>query len=176
VSVAANGCENGQSKAIIIVFDDAHKHLRRSPGSIYANTDNPNELVSPVDFTLTIKFNTGVKPSELGKAPYNCFIVVDGNRGREVHMIDYEGTDKADQNLFGTGADRSLPEIGRYYQNKDNMPWVLHTPETLVYPLEKENIMDCYTNFSKWARSEGREYADWYSNKSGYRNNNKLFR
>ncbi len=176
VSVASNGCENGQSQATIVVFDDAHKQLPRTSGSIYANTDNPNELADPVTFTVTIKLNAGVNPSSLGKAPYNCFIIVNGNRGREVHMVDYPGTDKVDLNYYGTAADRSNPDIGRYYQNQDNMPWVLHTPVTMVYPLEKENIYDCYPYFKDWARSEGRTYTDWYQDKPGYRVNSRLFK
>ncbi|MGB0432128.1 MAG: LruC domain-containing protein, partial [Bacteroidia bacterium] len=176
VSVAANGCEKNQSKATIIVFDDAHRHLRRTSGSIYANTDNPNELAQYVTFTLTIKMNSGVNPKSLGKAPYNCFLVVNGNRGREVHMVGYEGTDKVDLNYYGTAADRSNPDINRYYQNKDNMPWVLHTPVPMVYPLEKENIYDCYPYFKEWAKSEGRSYTDWYKDNPGYRNKSKLFR
>ena len=176
VSLAANGTEQNTSKASIIVFDDAHKQLRKGPNSIYANTDNPNALVNPEEFTVTIKFNSGVNPADLGKAPYNCFVVVNGNRGREVHMVDNTPTDLADEGLFGTGADASEPAVRRYYQNKDNMPWVLHTPISLVYPKEKQNIIEGYPYFKEWAKSEGRTYGDWYSDKVGYRNNSKLFK
>jgi len=116
-----------------------------------------------------------VLPASLGKAPYNCFVIVNGNRGREVHMVDYAPTDLVDLKLFGSGADKSNPDIKRYYQNKDNMPWVLHTPEPLVYPIEKENIIDCYPYFTEWAKSEGRSYIDWYKDMPGYRVKSKLF-
>lgn len=172
---SSNGTESGQSKATIIVFDDAHKHMRRSAGSKYVNTDNPNDIVDPVLFTIVVKFGSGVKPQDLGKAPYNVFAIANGNRGREIHMVGHEGTDKADESLYGTAADGSEPSVGRYYQNKDNMPWVLCTPTTLVYPIEKENISNGYVRFQDWATSEGRSYGDWYQNKTGYRRAQKLF-
>lgn len=172
----SNGTEANQSKATIIVFDDAHKHMRRAAGAMYVNTDNPNEIVDAALFTIIIKFANGVKPEELGKAPYNVFAISNGTRGREVHMVGYPGTDKADESMYGTAADGSNPDIKRYYQNKDNMPWALHTPSTLVYPLEKENIMDCYIWFEEWAKNEGRTYGDWYEDKTGYTRTQKLFK
>jgi len=175
VKVNGNGTEQGQSKATIIVFDDAHKQMQRDGAAMYVNTDNPNTLVEPVVFSLVIKFNAGVLPASLGKAPYNCFVIVNGNRGREVHMVDYAPTDLVDLKLFGSGADKSNPDIKRYYQNKDNMPWVLHTPEPLVYPIEKENIIECYPYFTEWAKSEGRSNIDWYKDMPGYRVKSKLF-
>ena len=176
ISVGSNGTENNQSKATFIVFDDAHKQLQRSPNSIYANTDNPNELVNPVMFTLNVKFNSGVKQTALGKAPYNCFLIANGQRGREVYMVDQPGTDLVDLQLYGTASDKSNPDIKRYYQNKDNMPWVLHTPQSLVYPMEKVNIMEGYPYFKMWAESEGRTYNDWYEDKPGYRKTQNLFK
>jgi len=175
INLSSNGTEAGQNKATIIVFDDAHKHMQRAGNGKYVNTDDPSTVVAPVKFTVIVKFNNGVNPTDLGKSPYNCFLVSNGNRGREVHMVDYQPTDLANTNLFQTAADNSEPEVRRYYQNKDNMPWVLHTPQTLVYPLEKTNIYECYPYFDDWAKSEGRSYTDWYQDKSGYRVNSKLF-
>lgn len=176
VANSSNGTESGQSKATIVVFDDAHKHMRRAAGAKYVNTDNPNEVVEAVLFTVVIKFAAGISPQELGKAPYNVFAIADGERSREIHMVGYEGTDKADPTLYGTSADASEPSVGRYYQNKDDMPWVLHTPSTLVYPMEKENITNCYLWFEDWATTEGRNYGDWYQQKSGYTRAQKLFK
>ena len=49
--------------------------------------------------------------------PYNPFIFVesDKDRGREVHLVKYPPTDKADFGLFGTGSDASRPDEGLYY-------------------------------------------------------------
>jgi len=91
-------------------------------------------------------------------------------------MVDQPGTDLVDLQLYGTASDKSNPDIKRYYQNKDNMPWVLHTPQSLVYPMEKVNIMEGYPYFKMWAESEGRTYNDWYEDKPGYRKTQNLFK
>ncbi|MBI1184652.1 LruC domain-containing protein [bacterium] len=175
LKIASNGTEQNQSKATIIVFDNAHKLMQKDGNSNYVNTDNPNIVVDPYVFELVVKLNSGVLPTDLGKAPYNCFIIVNGNRSREVHMVDNAPTDLADLGIFGSGADKSNPDVKRYYQNKDNMPWVLHTPDPLVYPIEKQNIMDCYPYFKTWAQSEGRTNTDWYKDVPGYRVKSKLY-
>lgn len=176
INLSGNGTESGQNKATVIVFDDAHKQMSRASNSMYVNTDNPYDQVQPVLFEITVKFNSGVAPTSLGKAPYNCFLISNGTRGREVHMVDYLPTALANENLFGTAADNSELTIDRTYQNKDNMPWALHTPQTLVYPREKINIYECYPYFDEWAKSEGRDFRDWYEDKPGHRVNSKLFK
>ncbi|MGB0431453.1 MAG: LruC domain-containing protein, partial [Bacteroidia bacterium] len=175
ITNGANGCETNQSKATIILFDNAHKHLRRSADATYVNTQAGTTVVDPKTFTVTIEFESGVLLRDLGKAPYNPFIFANGVRGREIHLVDYLPTDLADETLFGTAADASNPDINRYYQNQDNMPWVLHTPTTFTYPSEHINIYDCYPFFDDWAESEGRNNQDWYYDLPGNRVSNKLF-
>lgn len=168
INLSSNGTESGQSKACIIVFDNAHKQMRRANDATYVNTEKGTSRVDSVVFSITIEFNSGVHLSDLGKAPYNVFLISAATRGREVHMMDYEPTDLANESFFGSGADLSDPNIGRYYQNKENMPWVIHTPTTFNYPAERENIFQCYPYFETWAESEGRTSGDWYQNKPGF--------
>ncbi|MFY0673446.1 MAG: LruC domain-containing protein [Bacteroidia bacterium] len=175
ISLNANGTESGQSKTTIIVFDNAHKHLRRASNAIYVNTEPGATFVEPKEFVVTIEFNSAIPLGDLGKAPYNPFIFSNATRGREVHLVDFPPTDLADEDLFNTAADVTNPSIGRYYQNSDNMPWVLHTPSTFTYPLEHINIYECYPYFESWAESEGRSYTDWYYDNPGNRVANKLF-
>ncbi|MFY0673445.1 MAG: LruC domain-containing protein [Bacteroidia bacterium] len=175
ITVSANGTESGQSKATIIVFDNAHKHLRRAANSTYVNTEYGATFVEPKEFVIIIEFEEPVPLGSLGKAPYNPFIFANATRGREIHLVDFEPTDLADETLFGTAADISDPTIERYYQNRDNMPWVLHTPSTFTYPLEHINIFECYQYFESWAESEGRSNTDWYYDNPGNRVANKLF-
>jgi LruC domain-containing protein len=175
ITVNSNGTEANQSKATIIVFDNAHKHLRRPSNATYVNTEPGADYVQPKEFTVTIEFNSPIAMSSLGKAPYNPFIFSNATRGREIHLVDFEPTDLADESLFNTAADVSNPEINRYYQNTDNMPWALHTPSTFTYPLERTNIFTCYPYFEPWAESEGRSNTDWYYDNPGNRVANKLF-
>ncbi|MBI1182707.1 LruC domain-containing protein [bacterium] len=175
VTLNANGTEANQSKATIIVFDNAHKHMRRPANATYVNTEAGAAVVSPKRFSVEITFTNPVSLSELGKAPYNVFMFANATRGREIHMMDQAPTDLADISYFGTGSDISNPDVKRYYQNKENMPWVLHTPETFYYPTEHSNIFDCYPYFSNWAQSEGRSNTNWYFDLPGYRVSQKIF-
>ena len=44
---------------------------------------------------------------------FNPFIIVDLERGKEVHLPNYSPTDLANDNYFGTYADDSNPETGK---------------------------------------------------------------
>ncbi|MFY0673444.1 MAG: LruC domain-containing protein [Bacteroidia bacterium] len=175
INLSNNGTEGGQNKATIIVFDNAHKHLSRPADAIYANTEAGATFVEPKTFTVRVVFQAPMSVQQLGKAPFNPFIFVNGIREKEIHLIDNAPTDLMDKALFGTSADISDENIGRYFQNEENMPWALHTPTTFTYPIESESIFDCYNFFENWAESEGRSYTNWYFDEPGFRVNNKLF-
>jgi LruC domain-containing protein len=55
------------------------------------------------------------------------------------------------------------------------MPWALNIPAPFSYPKEKSKINEAYLNFNAWVRSCGVQNTDWYLNKNGYRNNDKIF-
>ena len=175
ITTSSNGTESSQSKATFIVFDNAKKHLVKSPGGSFSNTEKGVTLISPAVFNYSIKFASGITLSDLGSAPYNPFIFVNGTRDREVHMVNNAPTDLASTSYFGTMADDSNPDIKRYYKNKDNMPWVLHIPQSFAYPYEKTNINSAYFYFKQWAESSGRDYTDWHNTKTGYFDANKIF-
>jgi LruC domain-containing protein len=86
-------------------------------------------------------------------------------------------TDLADQKLFNTGSDNTIPAKNKYYKTKDNLPFAISFVENFDYPTEKTNIKDAYLKYNDWVNSGGLKYADWYSNKaSGYRENEKIFK
>ena len=154
INLAANGLENGQGKAVIIVFDNAWK----------------NEVA--VEFRLVITYSTPQFESDIMN--YNPFMFVDLDRGREVHMSNFPPTDLANYNYFGTADDTSDPTNGRYYKNVTNLPWGINIIHDFVYPIEKHAINLGYTKFASWAESGGSEYADWYKDQYDYRNYSHL--
>ena len=81
-----------------------------------------------------------------------------------------------DSKYFGTSADNSKPNSGRYYVTKDNKPWVLNIVGGFDYPIEKINIHSAYLNYLPWVLSNGTLYKDWYSTKSGYRDESKIWK
>ncbi len=175
VSINGNGMESGQSKAVIILFDDAFNELTNN-GTQTVNT-NPQETPSAIDTTIiTLTFNSPKNPSELGVAPYNPFIFINQDRGKEVHLTDMEPTDLVNTNFFGTVDDDSNPGQGRYYVTSGNLPWGLNIAQRWDYPVEKQDIVQAYLKFAEWAQSAGNNFEDWYSQEQpGYRDALKIF-
>lgn len=175
ITTLANGTEAGQSKAVVMIFDDAFNQIKRV-GADFVNTVQGQPISKGDTLSVSIEFNSPLASNVLGTAPYNPFLVVNYERGKEVHLPNYLPTDKADLKLFGTSHDRSNPTKNTYYKNWKNLPWAIHLPVSFDYPYEKKEILNGHLYFGKWAESAGGQYADWYLDKSGYRNATSIFK
>ena len=169
INLSANNTEAGQSKAVIIAFDDAFDHLKAAPGLTFANTVPGDPFTIPDTLHLVITLTSPVLLSQMGSPPYNPFIFVDRNRNREVHLTNNPPTDKVDGSDFGTGNDNSNPAQGRYYETSNNLPWALNIADHFDYPVENKAINNGFLKFNNWAMSSGAQYNDWYKNFQGYR-------
>ncbi|MEZ5070249.1 MAG: LruC domain-containing protein [Bacteroidales bacterium] len=175
LDLAANGAENGQSEAVIFVFDDAFNALPYPGTGIGVNVSDAAPYVTPDTLQLLINLNTSVAYSDLGLPPYNPFIVVDRNRGVEVHLPGSAPTDLANVGLFGTGDDDTNPNAGSYYMSDTYLPWAINLPESFVYAKEKLDVRTGHLQFNTWAVSRGFNAMDWYRDQPGYRDVNKLY-
>ena len=176
VNLNANNTEAGQSKAVIMVFDNGSSILPYGGGNaIGTNTTPGAPWVTPDTIRMNIHLTTPILASAFGYPPYNPFIFTNGNRSKEVHLADKAPTDLADLSLFGTAQDYSNPATGKYYKTKNNLPWAIHLTERFVYPNEKTPTNTGYNFFNQWAESGGTLYTDWYKNISGYRNTENLY-
>ncbi|MBK7027965.1 MAG: LruC domain-containing protein [Bacteroidales bacterium] len=174
ITLAANGTEAAQSKATFILFDNAYHILPHISGS-GVNTTVGSPYRTPDTLSVSIAFTSPQALSAIGTPPYNPFIFVNGDRSKEVHLINQPPTSLADMTLFGTGSDDSDPASGRYYVTRNNLPWCLNTVDKFDYPAEKIPILNGYTKFVPWSVSSGNEYYDWFLNISGYRNAQQLY-
>lgn len=170
----SNGTEQGQSKAVIPIFDDSFKALNYN-GSI-VNTVIGGAYTSPKTINVKIEFNTPIALTTIGTAPYNPFIVLGGVRGKEIHLPASAPTDLVDKSLFGTGDDDTNLSTQKYYMSDKYLPWAINIPEQFAYPAEKQDITKSFLVFNSWASSGGFNYMDWYMDKSGYRDNSKLYK
>lgn len=169
----ANGTEASQAKAVIVVADNVH-FLMNHTGFI--NTKDTDIQVSQKELTLEISFMSPKTLSELGNAPYNPFLIVNQNRGREIHLPGYSPTDLANVGYFGQSDDASNPGLANsFYKSKTALPWAIHLPESFDYPKEKQDVRSAHLMFDTWAKSNGYSYMDWYRGQSGYRNIEKLY-
>ena len=141
--------EASQSHPTILLFDNM------------AIFDNKEEKARK--YTVTIQVNDVTSKSIL--PPYNPFIFVGSGqaRGREVHLVKYPPTDKADLSLLGTGKDVSRPEEDLYYVSIDLMPFALNMPVS-EFPIPEEGIRidESYPKFATWVKSNGAQAKDWY--------------
>lgn len=107
--------------------------------------------------------------------PYNPFLVIDGDRSREVHLINNPPTDLANASLLGTSSDASNPGSGRYYVTGNNLPFAIDISGPFEYTVEKSEVTQAHLKFFQWGESGGTQYYDWYKPKTGYRNTSKIF-
>ncbi|MFC3879987.1 LruC domain-containing protein [Algoriphagus namhaensis] len=173
IKLNPNGTEAGQSKAVFIVADNVHQLFGVSS---FINTEIGQPALPDREVNLEIVLSSPVTLSEIGTAPYNPFLIVSQDRGREVHLPGYKPTDLAHTELFGTANDGTNPAQGKYYVSKTSLPWAIHLPESFDYPVENVDVRGAHLLFDTWAKSSGYSYMDWYRNHDGYRNKNKVFK
>jgi LruC domain-containing protein len=159
VNLNANGCEAGQSKAVIIPFDNAYSAMNVNGGF---NTSAGKTTLTRDTISMMLTFTRPLALSELGLAPFNPFIIINGTRGREAHLAGNVPTDKVDTKYFKTGVDITDPLKGIYYKTSTNLPWGLSLTDHFGYPDEQKAINTAYLNFEPWVRSAGVANTNWY--------------
>ena len=170
----ANGTEQGQTNTVVILFDNAFRNIGSS-GSTFINTKKDVAYVDPDTSQLHVLYARPVSVSTTGTAPYNPFIIINGERGKEVHLAGQKPTDLVNTSYFGTYADATDPATGKYYQTENNLPWGLDLPVSFAYPVEQVDILSAYNHFGQWAESGGNDYPDWYMDKPGYRVSSNIY-
>lgn len=170
IDLNAAGYENGHIDNTVVIFYDAINTIYNS--AIF-NTESGGNTVETDTITVTIYFDD--PQIALGQEPYNPFIYVDQERGKEVHMIDNEPTALANADYFGTDEDASDPQAGKYYLTASYLPWAVETPSSFDYPIEKVDILLAYLKFAEWAESSGSVFDDWYLDEPGYRDDDNIY-
>lgn len=175
INLDANGLESGQSKAVVIVFNDALDHVSPLSGEQFVNTIDSEGQAETKTFYIIIQFVNPIDASAMSQAPFNPFIFSSYARGKEIHLSGKIPTDLADQTYFGTEDDDSSVSLNKYYQNTNNMPWAINVIHNFRYPTERSRIDKAYNKFIDWGMSKGKSYSDWYGDNSGYRNLSKIY-
>lgn len=174
ITTEANGLESGQTFATVIAFDDVFNEIQHAGGP-FINTVKADPSVAAVTKSITVNFSTPQNLSNIGLPPYNSFIFVNGDRGKEVHLANHKPTDLANPAYFGTNDDDSDAGSGRYYKTSNNLPWAMHIYGDYDYPIEYEPIDNAYLNFGAWAQSGGGLFENWFIDLPGYRVNSKIY-
>ncbi len=175
INTLGNGSEAGQDKGTIIVTDNVFTQIPNPGGGIGSNTSPSAPYVEPATLTIKVTTKNPVSTDITGTPPYNPFIIVNEERGREVHLADYPPTSLANIQYLGLEHDDSDIATGKYYKTQNNLPWGIDTPIPFDYPVEKAQIINTHLKFATWAESGGIVYTDWYEDLTGYRNSGNVF-
>ena len=168
------GIETGTDNAVVIAFDNAFT-LLPSTGGVGVNVIKGNGYTTPKGIELHIVFKTPQTVANLGSAPFNPFVIVNGDRTKEIHLAGAKPTSKANIALFGTGNDNTNPATGKYYKSTNNLVWMMEVPSSFQYTIEKNDISKAYLKFGAWAESGGSLNKDWYMDKPGYRESSMIY-
>lgn len=152
ITNSANGTEAGQSRAVLILFDDNNRGV---------NVARKAEVV----------LTTPITTEELGVAPFNPFLIIGENRAKEVHLPDYNPTDLG-QSVFEVAGISRDPDGN--YKTDSGLPWAINIIHNFAVPKEGVPVNQAYNHFNAWATSGGSSVTDWYKDNPGYRNSNML--
>jgi LruC domain-containing protein len=170
IKTLQSGVEQAQDLATVIIMDDVNDKL-----PLLANVNPENAHHEEDTLTVKIVFKTSISKADLGSAPYNPFMIIDQDRGRELHLMNKPPTDLMDPEWFKTGDDVSSAEEGKFYTSTKGFNWALHVPKSIQYTQEKVDFTKGYSRFSDWAKSGGQSYQDWYLNSNGSINASVLY-
>lgn len=140
-----NGTESGVDETVVFVTENVSAFKGKT-----------------IKIVITLK--NPVLRDDVVNVPFNPFIVVNGDRGREVHLPDMAPTSKG-KDLLGQKDDNSVIELNRYYKTERNLPWALNFYTDFVTPIEKVSIDIPYPKFVNWAYTGGTQDQDWYIKK-----------
>jgi len=175
IKLNANGTEAGQDKITVIVFDNANRVLVPVTG-FGVNVVPGTPYVKPDTTVVNIGFTPGkYSISDLDLNNFNPFLIINKERGKEVHLPNYSPTSLANSAYLGTSQDDSKPLEGRYYKTAENLPWAINMASTYDYTIESVMITTAYLKYKNWAESTGVQFPDWYLKNSGYRDESKIY-
>ena len=156
--------ENGQGKAVIILFQNMHNEL--SMWNTQAGQAGPVK-----NYTVSFNVTNGPLLSVFGLS-YNPFIFHSENGSRrEVHLPLKPPTTLADPSIFGSFDDGTSLALNTFYLTKTGLPFAIELPiANFSYPMEGIDISNAYPHFKDWAKGGGNTFVDWYNNlTNGYR-------
>ena len=168
----SKGLEMGQSKAVVILYENWSSIAQYTSNGAYLNTQKNNGGVGYCD-TITVNVVFSVPQLVANVLEIDPFLIRNGNRDVEIHLPWFGPTDLADASYFHTAQDASAyPQAGNNYVTSNNIPWAIETPlSAFEWPLEKADINSVYYNFATWAMTG--LPANWYSD--GNRDASKIY-
>jgi LruC domain-containing protein len=162
-------------EANIIVSDNMSRIMPPPTPGRFVNTESGVPYVNPDTIVLVINFRPGSSVDYEYVVP-NPYLLINGDRAREIHLVDNKPTSKMNIQLLGTGEDASSVTNRTYFRSVNKLPWALDIPAFVPHTFERTDITTAYLRLADWARSNGTSNQDWYEDIPAYRNVNNIYR
>jgi len=175
IRLSENGIEEGQDEITVIVFDNANRCMPTATG-FGVNVFPDKAYVEPDTIRLTLGLTPNLYTvNDLRLYNFNPFLIINKERGKEVHLPNRKPTSLANPAYFGQDHDDSSASEGRYYKTKQNLPWALNISSNYDHTIESNQITSAHLKFAAWAESSGKQFPDWFLNLPGYRDSSKIY-
>ncbi|MBU2466756.1 MAG: LruC domain-containing protein, partial [Bacteroidetes bacterium] len=171
VTLSPKGFESGHTDQTVWIVLDAINDIYQNSGFINTMPGIPYVETDTIVMSMTLS----TPQANYGSAPFNPFIFIDQERGKEIHLLDHAPTSLASDEFFGIWEDASVPASGSYYKTASNLPWAIEIPVSFDYPFEKVDILQTHLKFADWATSGGDLFPDWFLDLPGYRNEGNIY-
>lgn len=152
-NVSGGSLEDGQTLATTIVYDDV-KSAFVGAGEGFVNTVNGQPILPSSTSVIEYTFVSPINERNVSFNGINPFLFKAEDRSREIHLVNYAPTLKANMNSFGTLYDKSVPTSGIYYRMDNTFPWAIDISKSKeplwIYPIEKVGINKTYLKFGDW--------------------------
>jgi LruC domain-containing protein len=99
----------------------------------------------------------------VGTAPYDLFVFRSSDPTHEIHLPPHGGTRLMRSSLFGSGDDGS--GRGRWFVDRQGLPWALLLPVVAEYPRESTEISTLFPDIMEFARSGGTRARNFYESR-----------
>ncbi len=161
------GVEEGQTNAVIPLFDDIHALFNLADSNPFVNTivGSPNNTTNLPVIEVTVHLKDEMEESNFNINHINFFIVIDKfSPRREVHLAGYRPTDLINTAYYGNNDDATSIAHGKYFISKENLAWTIMVPGAIKWPQEYKNIQLAYPDFKAWVTSGGTQKKTWWTN------------
>lgn len=145
--------------AVITLTSDLHA-LFNVPAGTWVNTDPTGGTDGYVDIVLEVLLAPG-HTLDTADSPFDIFLF-NATRGTEVHRPQFRGTAALDATLVNSADDATTP--ARAFVTTGGIPFVLHIPETAVYPKEGVSIDQLFPEIVTFGQSAGTQATNFYRN------------
>lgn len=150
--------ETGENEFVVRIFENVREAFSNASGLINADPSKP--VLSNSNATVVVNFATPVALNT-GNAPFDVFLFRTNNFGHQIHLPQFAGTDKMQQNLFGSEDDGST--ASRHFVDVTGLPFALLLPSDAPHGLEAQQISQLYPDIVPFAASGGTQKADFFT-------------